>query len=131
MSEEDVYRLEDGSEILLRQVHPNHLFDDGSMSSVAFQPGPNDALRLSTRREALGAEQAFKEWTKTSESSGTWGVSVGEVHGTGLFALDDSAMPEMPEAHASVAFDGLSRGRVKQSARKLRDAAQNRNCLYP
>lgn len=131
MSEVDVHPLENTSELLLRQVHPNHVLDDGSIASIAFAPGPNDAARLSTRREKIGAERAFREWTQTSLSSGTWGVSVGEVHSTGLFAVDDSAMPGMPEAHASVAFDGLAKGQVRQSSRKLRDAAQTRSCLYP
>jgi len=119
------------NELLFRQIHPSHFLEDGAMSSIAFKPGGGDAGHLSTRQQFIGAERAYREWTKSHDSEGTWAVSVGEVVSLGLGAIDDSDKPEMPEGHASIVFDGLANKPVAQKARKLRDAATNRGRLHP
>lgn len=123
-------RIKD-SETLLRQVHPSQ-FPNGSPSSEAFVPSELDECLLSTMRERVGPEEAFRRWTVEQErkSVGTFGISVEEVDGEGLAALDDADLIQQPD-HASVDFTMIpTKGKRKQIGRRLRDAAVARGCLY-
>lgn len=124
-------RITNLHEVLLRQVHPSQLLDDGRPDSSAFSAKPSHNYLLSTRREAVTAERAFREWCETNESVGTYGVSVGEAESQGLAAFDDSEEAGQPLGHASIDFRGRSNGQVKQAGRKLRDAAAARGRLFP
>ena len=110
------------------------------MTSEAFNPSTRDNLLLSTLRESVGPHEAHRRWTDDLgyKSVGTFGVSVEEIDGTeqkmeegesfSLYAIDD-ASPVRPD-HASVVFQDMTKGQRKQAARKLRDHALERGCLY-
>jgi hypothetical protein len=104
----DLPALDDRNEVLLRQVHPLLYLEDGKLSSVAFYPSVVDEGLLSTRRAHIGAQDAYEQWILTHESSGTWGISVGELLDESLESVDDSSLPNTPEGHASVDFTHLS-----------------------
>jgi len=124
-------RLIDPAELLLRQVHPFQLLAGGKLSSVAFRPSSVDAGFLSTRREHIGAERAYREWKADHESAGTWALSVHEVENQSLSAIDDSSEVGQPEGHVSVDFNGNSPGMREKKGRRLRDSAHQRGCLHP
>ena len=120
----------DSSEVLRRQVHPGFI-DRGSPSSQAFRPTKKDAEQLSTRREAMTAEAAYRAHVAEGlASAGTWGVSVSEIAGVALRAIDDSALPSVPEHHAYIDFRGCSKGHTERAAKALKRAAVERGCLY-
>ncbi|TFD47557.1 hypothetical protein E3T46_17325 [Cryobacterium sp. Hh11] len=119
------------SELLLRQVHPDQLLADGALSSVAFRPSALDAGLLSTRRERIGAAQAYDDWVVEHESVGTWALSIEDVDKRSLHAYDDSMDDDQPDGHASVDFTMHSRGACEKKGRHLRDAAQERGPLHP
>jgi hypothetical protein len=56
---------------------------------------------------------------------------VGEVVEVGARAVDDSALPERPEAHAYVDYRHLSRKQTEAAAKRLRAAAAVRGRAYP
>lgn len=133
-------RLTDAGEVLLRQVHPSQC-EDGHVNKEAFNPSARDNLHLSALREAVGAAEAYRRWTEVEKylSAGTWGVSVQEVDAqvftrhedredVSLRAVDDAT--EALSDHASIVFSDLSKKQRVQAARKLRDAALQRGCLY-
>lgn len=131
MTQPDASRLAVGAELLFRQVHPKQAPPEG-MSKEAFIPNPADAGRVSTHREAIGPGEAYRRHTEEEgrESAGTWAVTVSEVDGVGARALDDAAVMMKPD-HASIDFNPLpTKGQWKKAARKLRDAAAARTCLY-
>ena len=142
MTAPGVTRLTNQDEILLRQVHPSWLVD-GAPTKAAFNPTPKDDKKLSTLREGVGAEGAYRRWTVNLEraSVGTYGIAVAEVDATtferasdqvavGLLAVDDAAARGVPD-HASVIFTDLSKEQRVQAARKLRQHAVARGCLHP
>lgn len=123
--------LTEPEEVLLRQVHPVMRNSDGVISSYAFWADGSHNSLLSTRREHIGAQRAFEDWTKDHESLGTWGISVAEVHAIQLSAFDDSAGEDTPEGHASVDYRAHHAAVQRKKARLLRDAAVSRTCLFP
>jgi len=124
-------RLNRGAETLFRQVHPTQ-FPGGVISKEASIPTQTDQGLLSTLRESAGAQEAHRRWTEDEkrESIGTYGITIAEVDGAGVFAVDDAAATNTPD-HASVDFNGLTTGgQRKKAARQLRDHATSRGCLY-
>lgn len=122
--------LENPDELLLRQVHPDQIKVDGDPSSSAFRPSRSDLGLLSTRREHIGAERAYREWSKDHLSAGTWGMSVEEIETVKLRAFDDSHEPGQPEGHASVDFQSQTNARQNKTGRILRDLSVERGCLH-
>lgn len=123
--------IREASETLLRQVHPSQ-FPHGEPSSEAFVPSERDKFLLSTLRERVGAQEAYRRWTEDlkKESVGTFGITVGEIESEGLMAVDDADAIAQPD-HASVDFTAVpSKGKRKQIGRRLRDAAVSRGCLF-
>jgi hypothetical protein len=90
-------------------------------------PSRNDGDCLSTRRNVIGAQQAYEDWTTTHESTGSWSLNVGQAIDLELKVYDDSSLEGNPPGHASVDFAGRSRGQRSQIGRKLAEAAR---CLY-
>lgn len=124
-------RLIGVAETLFRQVHPTQ-FPGGVISKEAFIPTESDKGLLSTLRESVGAQEAHRRWTEDEkrESIGSYGITVAEVDGAGLLAVDDAEATNTPD-HASVDFNGLTTGgQRKKAARQLRDHATSRACLY-
>lgn len=116
-------------EDLFRQVHPTQLDAEGMPTSPAFLPSKNDGGLLSTRRAWIGAKKAHESHVALGlESAGSWTINVGHARSLQLPPVDDSAEPGMPPGHASVDFRfHASSGKIRQLARKLRDAAR---CEY-
>lgn len=124
--------LSDNAEILLRQVHPAHMQEDGETpSKQAFRPSGDHDLLLSTRREEMGATEAYEEWVGQGRASqGTWGVAVGEAVESGAEAVDDADHVQV-RLHAAINFQKVGgTGKQVQCARKLRAAAVERAVLY-
>ena len=129
--------LTDGTEILLRQIHPNFV-RDGRPSSQAFRPTAKDENQLSVAREALtSAEQAFAHYTDNLKlkSCGTWGVSVAECHTQSLrtFGQPLSCPPSVvaDPAHAIIDFRDHSKSKIEAKGSLLARAALARGRLYP
>lgn len=123
--------IADVDEMLFRQVHPTQ-FPDGQISSEAFKPSVRDKDMLSTLREHVGPEEAYRRWTedKGFKSVGTYAVTVEEVTNEELRAIDDAAEMGEPD-HASIDFTQIDgKGKKKQAGRMLRDAAAARGCLH-
>lgn len=130
--EGEPYRLTDPDEVLLRQVHPDQV-EGGGISKVPFLPRRGDNSMVSTLRGYVSPEEAYRRHTEDHghESVGTWGVAVGEGEEHGVPSWDDSCLPESPADHASL--DYAQHPAVNQRARvarKLRDAAVARGCLF-
>lgn len=96
---------------------------------------------MSTRRQAMGAREAYEDHVREYPSEGTWAITVGETqavrstaHGdcVVLRAYDDAHLPEYPPHHASVHFHAaLSRGQREKISKTLRDHAVARGRLHP
>ncbi len=131
MTEQNVFELTNDSEVLHRQVHPNH-HPKGAPSKQAFLPNENDKNLLSTLRGRVSPAECYRRWTVDlgNSSVGTYGVSVGECTLADLSAIDDEAAISVPD-HASVDFSHHeTRGQKEQRARKIRAAATSRGILY-
>ncbi len=116
--------LTNAGEELLRQVHPI-MCPDGEPARTAFTPTKKDEGKLSTLRERVGADEAYRRHVEglQLQSAGTWAVTVGEVDGAGCTAVDDGEDLAVSD-HASVDFTAVGgRGAIERAARKLRDAA--------
>jgi hypothetical protein len=117
--------------ILLRQVHPSYVENDGA-SSQAFFPFPKDKNKLSVDDgDRTSAEAAFEFYTNVLElaSDGTWGVSGAEVTSTGLSYLPDAL--ENNASHALIDFGDRNEKECRKLARKLKAFANARKRLYP
>jgi hypothetical protein len=133
-SDDDIVWLTE-NEVLLRQVHPSQI--NGTVpKSAAFRPMKRHHYTLSTRREWVGAQQAYEQHCALNlESAGTWGISVDECAGIELDAFDDSALPDTPPGHVSIPFGIPKRDTEKDpeliaKSRTLRDYAIRRGNLY-
>ena len=128
------YLIEEQEEILLRQVSPRHLMDEGAPSWEAFRPMSKDADLLSTRRMSLiSPRHAFEDHCASGLGTvGSWGVSVQETALVGARAIDDAAKAGSPPAHASVDFRGIESKRAKKNAAmRLAHFATQRGRLHP
>lgn len=125
-------RLTDTEEVLLRQVHPDELDEVRGLLSTAFNPTSAHDFMLSTLREAVGPDEAFKRHVERDlKSAGTWGVSVAESEVASLVCVDDAHLPDTPADHASIDFNVVTGRKQRQrAARLLRDAAHDRGCLH-
>jgi len=89
---------------------------------------PENDRELSTRREAITAKGAHDAYiSEGGQSLGTWGVTVREVHNTGLAAYDDEHLNDGPPFHVTILFpDNLTRGKRERIAQTLREYAKHR-----
>jgi hypothetical protein len=127
------------SDLVFRQVHPNHLAPGGP-NSVAFSPTPKDQDQLSVDDSRLvTAGAAWDHFTKNLgfTSAGTWAVSAGEIADTSDLRL--SAAPVEGEtdqaknnpAHCVIDFSGVStKGQKKRRAQELAIKASARGCQF-
>lgn len=133
-SDDDIVWLTE-NEVLLRQVHPSQI-NGAEPKSAAFRPMKRDQYTLSTRREWVGARQAYEQHRALNlQSVGSWGISVDECASIELNAFDDSALPNTPLGHVSIPFGIPKRDREKDpelvaKSRTLRDHAIRRGNLY-
>ncbi len=116
--------------MLLRQVHPQFL-KDTQLTSQAFMPFPKDNGRLSVYDgDQVTAQAAYLHYASElkRESAGVWAVSGAESSGLGLAHLPDP-LADFP-AHAVIDFADRSEKACRKLAKKLRDFAVTRGCLY-
>jgi hypothetical protein len=127
---EDEFILTEKGEVLRRQVHPTFL-DRGQPSSQAFRPTTKDNGCLSTRREAMSAEDSYNaHLAEGFASAGTWGVSVNTVDIVGCRAVDDSQLAGVPDHHAYIDFRHQSGKQIERTAKALKRDAIERGCLH-
>jgi hypothetical protein len=133
----------DLEELLLRQVYPAWLEEDGEPSSQAFYPWRDvDDGCLSVDQRSLNAEDvAFSLFTAPrpvgfgQPSAGVWGLLVEEVTTAGVTAWADPVMatestpPNL--AHALVEFAEKPRSKWKSIGRMLKLRARARGRLHP
>jgi hypothetical protein len=113
--------IEDASQILWRQVHPNHVSPAGVIDGVAFEEivtmeainGTEDARDevSMTQGTLISAEEAYVSWTGFGKTSaGSYGVTVEEVVNAKARAVDDSRLQDGEEAipgHAYIDLRGF------------------------
>lgn len=119
-------RLEDRTELLLRQVHPSWI-QAGRPTSQAFRPTPKDESLLSVSRGSLTSpEDALELHTvqKGLASAGVWSVTVEDCASADRPVHADPIEEPVPDrAHAVVDFEGLSHGKVKAVSQQLQSKA--------
>lgn len=116
--------------LLLRQVHPNFL-EDGRLSSQAFTPFPKDKDLLSVYDgDLISAKKAHAHYTEklNFQSVGVWGVTCKEAEDNKLPSRSNPL--ENFDEHAVIDFTGKSSKTARKLAKKLRDLALTRGCLY-
>lgn len=123
--------LTDGVERLWRQVHPQFQ-NAGVVTSRAFAGGSDDPQRVSTAREArcTAADAMSDHLARGRRTVGTWAVTVGEVDGVGRRAVDDSALPDVPDDHAYIDLRGLDDRSERRVRRDLAAQANARGCVH-
>lgn len=124
--------LEEGAELLWRQVHPTFVGEDGP-DPQAFNPSREHKHCLSVARAAkVDAAEAYRRHTNRGlRSGGTWAMTVREVLDVELRAVDDSAVPERPDEHAYVDFRVVAARRDRKiAAGVLADRAARRGCQH-
>jgi len=129
MTDSQREELNDATELLHRQVHPNHV-NEGRLTRIAFAPNSSDAGELSVDRGLLiTTEDSYEAYVARSLlSAGTWSVSVAEVNRASLHAFEDP-QPESP-AHAIIDFGQFEKLRWKQASKMLADFAEKRGSTY-
>lgn len=143
MCEKSGPQLTSADELLLRQVYPTWLEDDGEPSSLAFYPWRDvDDGCLSVDRASLTtAEAAFTLFTTPQphgvgqNSAGVWALTVSEATSVGLTVWEDpvvqtEARPANP-AHALMEFGSLPKNRWKAVGRQFKLKARSRGKLHP
>jgi hypothetical protein len=116
--------LVDPDELYLRQCSPLH-FSDGQVSDLLFKQSSQDGGKLSgSRSSRCTPEEAYEFRVKTlgKPSSGTWGVTVGDIVGAMSRVVDDSGSESAPSApippgHAYLDFRHV---KAKADERRLR-----------
>lgn len=116
--------------ILLRQVHPQFA-SEGELTSQAFFPFPKDNGKLSVYNgDQIIPAQAHAHYVRSLgfESIGVWGVTCAEVSIEGL--KSEASPVENSPCHAHIDFEGRDPKTCRKLAKKLRDAARERGCLF-
>jgi len=131
-------RLTEAGERLWRNVNPDWIEDDGSLTSQAFRPMPKDEGKLSTARSGkVDAADHFHEFTNRLDldSVGVWAVTVGEGDALGVPSIYDAegaAAPDpCPAGHTFMDFRQLTSGKARKVGAKLRDHAEARHRQHP
>lgn len=117
--------------ILLRQVHPSFVDDEGVPTSQAFLPFPNDEGELSVYDgDQITAADSHAHYTGTlgNESDSVWGIAISEVEAVGLSARPD-VLPDFP-SHALIDFGGRGGKESRKCAKRLKLAAIEKGLLF-
>ena len=116
---------------LLRQVHPNHIKNDGEVASIAFKPNDSDAGLLSVYDGDLATPDAsHKHYTEVQKkkSAGVLAVTVEECNTLSLPAVS-SPLPDF-DAHAHIDFTGCDKKQERSKSKELLAFAVARQWLY-
>ena len=130
-------------ELLLRQVTPSCLTDEGEPSSQAFFPWRDidegclsvDQHKLTTASESFVLFTTPRPTGFGLDSEGVWGLSLAEIHAQALTARQDAldATKETPAnpAHAVVEFGTEQKKKWRSIGRTLKVRALQRGRLHP
>ena len=125
--------IHEPSELLRRQINPNHLKPDQTLCSLVFRPSRGKPAKISTFRHSLvTAEEAREKHEEAGNRTiGHCSVSVEQVQQAGLRTVDDSAIPDVPYGHAYIDMQHLdTKGDQKRAADKLVIAARDTEVRY-
>jgi hypothetical protein len=127
--------LDDGEEVLLRQIHPD-FYDNNYPSSTPFAPSAKDDNKLSVDRSSLTtpAESHALFTGNGFRSAAVYGVSVGEFNAEGISChpdpLEANDKLAANPAHAYADFSTYTKQQSKNIAKRLRNNAVKRGPLY-
>ncbi len=126
----DEFKLSNGTELLLRQIHPN-MVQEGRPTSLAFRPNGNDAGRLSSDRGSmLTPRVAFEAYlARQRQTAGTWAISVAEYSQAGLASYSDPIEENI--AHAIIDFTTKAQTEWRSLSKRFQVHSTNRGILYP
>jgi hypothetical protein len=126
--------LDNGDELLYRQVHPAFI-DDGLPTSPAFKVFPKDEGYLSTSRSAMTSAAGSFELhigAKGLQSAGVWAVSVHECQLENRAAFHDPEPgPPQDPVHSLVDHVGLNEKQLGAIARRFKAKAIARGICHP
>lgn len=126
-------KLTASDELLMRQVHPNNMIQEGRLWSGAFTPTKTDAGLLSADRDSIiSPKDAYERYLRVkalAQAGGTWGVSVIEFTSIGLECYSDPVAGN--DAHALVDFAAKGAGKQKALGKLAYSKASARGRLYP
>jgi hypothetical protein len=128
--------LDDGEEVLFRQIHPN-FYHNNYPGSVPFAPSAKDHNKLSVDRSSLTTAAASHAlFTGNGFTSvAVYGVSVGEFGAEDLPCHSDPLEAEgtlaANPAHAYAGFSTFNAAQGKNIAKRLRNNAVKRGRLHP
>jgi hypothetical protein len=117
--------------LLLRQIHPKWLKEDGHLLSVAFRPFPKDQGLLSVYDgDLITPEASWGHYTRKlgNSSAGVWAVTVQETESCHLSARSETE-GQFPE-HAVIDFTGQVEKQQKANSKILAAKAEERGCLF-
>lgn len=122
-------RLDDPTELLYRQVHPNFV-QEGKPASLAFRPNSGDEGKMSSDRSSLvTAKASFDSYVRQRASAGVWAINVQECTDQNLACFPDPV--EGNEAHSIVDFNGIEEKNWEKVSKKLKSFAIGRKRIYP
>jgi hypothetical protein len=129
----DANKLTESDELLMRQVHPNNMLQEGRLWSGAFTPTKADAGLLSADRDSIispkDAYERYLRMKSLAQAGGSWGVSIIEFAAIGLECYSDPVAGN--DAHALVDFAKKDAGKQKGLGKLAYSRAAARGRLYP
>ena len=125
------FEIVDRSEMLHRQIHPQHVRQGMQITTAVFWSG--DGMVSTYRTSVVSAVEAHRVHTQESQlkSVGSCVVSVGDVQVAELRVVDDSALPNVHPAHAYIDMRHLDNKAKDKAKKKLKRAALNNPIWYP
>ncbi|WP_141100944.1 hypothetical protein [Roseateles aquatilis] len=127
--------MNNGDEVLFRQIHPDSL-QSGEPGSDRFRPSEADCDMMSVDRSSLTtAAAAHRLYTTVGKrSAAVFGLSVSEFAAQAIPCMADPVMndPQLPDnpAHALADFSAHDMKQQKVVAKKLKRYALSRGCLF-
>lgn len=129
-------KINNGEEILFRQIHPSCI-QDGEPASDRFRPSERDENMLSVDRgSTTTAADAHALYTSSGrESAAVFGLSVAEFAGEQITCVEDpieeaEETPANPH-HALADYSGHEPNKHKNIAKRLKRLAVARGQLHP
>jgi len=116
--------------VLLRQAHPR-FFPKGELSSQAFLVPKEDPNLSTYNGDDITVADAFVHYRDVLHltAHSTWGISCSEVTAENLSSAPDPS--EDNPHHCIIQFGNLEMKALRIAAKKLREYAVIRGCLYP
>lgn len=126
-------KLAVSDELMMRQVHPNCMQQEGRLWSGTFTPTKADGGYLSADHERLiSPKDAYERYLKQkslTQGGGTWGVSISEFKAIDLICYSDPLVDNA--AHALVDFAVKGADKEKGLGKLAYAKASARGRLYP